>query len=441
MSNRFTIWRGRDSCRAFLSARNRRDDCVFPSGQAKIQMVTDVKRIAQRRFALALVFALPAMCCAQSTTVSDDKRQAAISSEQQGRYLEAEAAWRAVLESQPTDAEAYAHLGLLEAQQGHYKEAVPLYRRAIALDPSITGLQLNLGLSLFKSGAMKEAADTFMPLLKDQPPSSPEALRLTTLIGLARYGSGDYAAAVPFLEQATAADPQNLPFRLALAHSCLWSKQYRCVLDVYHQILTLNAESAEADMLAGEALDEMKDKAGAIQQFRAAVKADPKEPNVHFGLGYLLWGQLQLDEAAQEFQAELDNNPDHAQALTYLADCHMKSNKPEAAIPLLEKAIRIDPSIELAHLDLGMLFADAGRPDDALRELKLAVNLNPDDENVHWRLARFYQATGRREEARAEFEKTKSLQKASDQTVMRKLHEAKAKENPPAENPDAQLKK
>jgi tetratricopeptide (TPR) repeat protein len=395
-------------------------------------MVIAVKRIAQPGLAVALALASAAMCAAQSAAVSDDKRQAAIASEQQGRYLEAEAAWRAVLESQPTNAEAYAHLGLLEAQQGHYKEAVPLYRKAIELNPSMQGLQLNLGLSLFKSGAMKEAADTFAPMLKDQPPSSPEALRLTTLIGLAHYGSGDYAAAVPFLQQATAADPQNLPFRLALAHSCLWSKQYQCVLDVYHQILTLNAESAEADMLAGEALDEMKDKAGATQQFRAAVKADPKEPNVHFGLGYLLWGLLQLDEAAQEFQAELDNNPDHAQALTYLADCHMKLNKPEGAIALLERAIRIDASIGLAHLDLGILLGDAGRPDEALRELKIAVNLNPDDESVHWQLARFYQATGRRDEAKAEFEKTKSLQKASDQTIMRKLHEAKAKENPAA---------
>ena len=203
----------------------------------------------------------------------------------------------------------------------------------------------------------------------------------------------------------------------------------------------LNAESAEADMLAGEALDEMKDKAGAIQQFRAAVKADPKAPNVHFGLGYLLWGLLQLDEAAQEFQAELDNNPDHAQALTYLADCHIKLNKTEGAITLLEKAIRIDPSIVLAHLDLGILYGDAGRSDDALRELKIAVKLNPDDQNVHWRLARFYKATGRNEEATAEFEKTKSLQKASDQTIMRKLHEAQAKGKPVTDNPDAPLDK
>jgi Flp pilus assembly protein TadD len=41
-------------------------------------------------------------------------------------------------------------------------------------------------------------------------------------------------------------------------------------------------------MLAGEAQDEMKNHGGAIEQFRAAVKADPKEPDVHFGLGYLL---------------------------------------------------------------------------------------------------------------------------------------------------------
>ena len=101
-------------------------------------------------------------------------------------------------------------------------------------------------------------------LLKSEPASSPEAQRLTTLLGIAHYGLGEYAAAVPYLKTAAADDPQNLPFRLLLAHSCLSSQQFQCVLDVYHEILTLNAESAEADMLAGEALDEMKDNAGAI---------------------------------------------------------------------------------------------------------------------------------------------------------------------------------
>jgi tetratricopeptide (TPR) repeat protein len=406
---------------------------VAPSlaGKRQCQWRRTLKQFAKLKivFALALTLAVT-LTKGQPIAPADNQRQMAISLEQQGSIAAAEAAWREVLKVHPADADSYAHLGLLEARQERYKEAAPLYRKALALNPEMPGVRLNLGLSLFKSGALKDAILTFTPLLKNEPPSSPEALRLTTLIGLAHYGLGDYAAAVPYLKRASAGDPQNLPFRLTLAQSCLWSKQYQCVLDVYHEILTLNAESAEADMLAGEALDEMKNTAGATEQFRAAVKADPRVPNVHFGLGYLLWGLMQYEEAAQEFKAELANNPDHAQALAYLADADMRLSHPEAAPPLLAKAIRLDPRIELAHLDLGILAADAGRKEDALRELKIAEKLSPNDQNVHWRLARFYQASGRKDEAKVEFEKTRSLQKADDATVFRKLHEAQEKGEP-----------
>ena len=174
----------------------------------------------------------------------------------------------------------------------------------------------------------------------------------------------------------------------------------------------------------------MKDNAGAVEQFRAAVKADPREPNVHFGLGYLLWGLMKYEEAAQEFQAELANNPEHAQALTYLADTNMQLSHPEAATPLLEKALKIDPSITLAHVDLGLLYSEAGKKDEALAELKTAESLSPNDVNVHWRLARFYQAAGRKEEAKAEFEKTRGLQKSEDASIASKLKEAQDKGKP-----------
>jgi tetratricopeptide (TPR) repeat protein len=274
-------------------------------------------------------------CPGQSALTSDQGRETAITLEQQGDNAGAETAWRAYLIVHPLDAEPYAHLGFIEARQEHYNEAVPLYRKALALNPAMPGLRLNLGLSLFKSGALKPAIEVFTPLLKSQPASSPEALRLSTLIGMAYYGLGQYATAVPYLREAIAQSPQDLPYRLVLAHSCLWSKQYKCVLDVYHEILTLNAESAEADMLAGEALDEMQDKAGATQQFRAAVKVNPREPNAHFGLGYLLWAQNQHEEAAQEFQAELANFPNNAEAMVFLADCDIQMNQPESALPLL----------------------------------------------------------------------------------------------------------
>ncbi len=221
-----------------------------------------------------------------------------------------------IAKTQPSNAEAYAHLGFIEARQEHYKQAAPFYRKALALDPAMPGLRLNLGLALFKGGELNEAIQIFLPLLKSEPPSSPDAQRLTALVGIADYGIGQYAAAIPYLEAAAANDRQNLQFRLLLAQSCLFSRQFQCVLDTYHEILALNAESAEADMLAGEAEDEMHNPAAAIEQFRAAVKTDPREPNVHFGLGYLLWTQNQFEEAAEQFQAELANVPDHPQACT-----------------------------------------------------------------------------------------------------------------------------
>jgi tetratricopeptide (TPR) repeat protein len=204
------------------------------------------------------------------------------------------------------------------------------------------------------------------------------------------------------------------------------------VLDVYREILTLNAESVEADMLAGEAEDEMQNHGAAIEQFRAAVKADPREPNVHFGLGYLLWTQNQFEEAAKEFQAELDNVPGNAQALAFLADSYMQLNRSSEAMPLIQKALSMDANVPRAHLDLGILYADAGRREDAIREFKTAARLSPDDPAPHWRLARLYQAMGNKAEAQIEFQKTSNMHKAENETIMNKLKAAQEKGRPDA---------
>src|SRR4029079_9317922 len=112
---------------------------------------------------------------AQIPSSADDPRQIAIAYEQKGDTAKAQNAWEVVLKLQPRDAEAYAHLGLLEARQEHYEEAVVRYRRALALSPEMQGLRLNLGLALFKAGKMKGAADTLLPLTKILPAHSQEA--------------------------------------------------------------------------------------------------------------------------------------------------------------------------------------------------------------------------------------------------------------------------
>jgi tetratricopeptide (TPR) repeat protein len=404
--------------------------CNAPRDNGTLEIY--VSRVAQRLFVLAVALTMCAVrCLGQSAGAEPSQGDAAFALEQQGRIADAEAAWQAIAKIHPNNAEAWAHIGFLESQQEHYTGAVASYRKAAALSPTIPGLQMNLGLALFKAGDLKEAARVFAPLLRRAPPDSPDAQRLRLLLGMAYYGAAEYAAAVSYLRDATARDPQNLPYRLVLAHSCLWSKQYRCVLDVYHQILSLNAESAEADMLAGEAYDEMRDHQDAIEQFRNAVKADPREPGVHFGLGYLLWCQSQFEEAATQFQAESENSPDDAEALAYWADSTVRLGLNDAARPLVEKALRLDSRQELPWLDLGILDAAAGRNGDALNDFSAAARLAPSDVQVHWRLAHLYQAMGKRAEAQAEFARTKTLTQEADKTVMEKLRANRSKDAQP----------
>ncbi len=355
--------------------------------------------------------------------------QAAIALEQQGKTTEAEEAWKASSRARPADPAPFAHLGLLEARQQHYAQAIAFYRKAMALNPGLPGLRLNLGLAYFKDGQYKKALDLFTPLLKAAP-NADETQRLTVLIGMSHYGLGEYAAAAPYLKDASSRDAQNLPLLLTLAHSCLLSSQYPCVLDAFHRMVALNADSAEADMLAGEALDEMKDPIAATREFRAAVEANPKEPNVHFGLGYLLWMQGQTQEAALQFQAELDNFPEHAQAMLYLADADIQMNRLDEAQPLLEKVVKINPANSMGHLDLGIVYTEAGRQDDALRELKRAIAIKPDDVSAHYRLGRVYRSMGKAAEAKAEFDKSKSLNKTADDALLKVMSKVPHSDSP-----------
>jgi tetratricopeptide (TPR) repeat protein len=164
---------------------------------------------------------LTATICPGQTTTASDHHETALILEQQGKNPEAETEWQQYLKTHPASAEAYAHLGLLNARQEHYKEAVPLYRKALALDPRFPSMRPNLGLALFKGGNLSGAIAQFKPLLSSAPSGSADAQRLNILLGMAHYGLREYAAAVGYLKEAAAKDPQNLELRLSLAHSCL----------------------------------------------------------------------------------------------------------------------------------------------------------------------------------------------------------------------------
>ena len=342
--------------------------------------------------------------------IAQDENQAqmrlnAMSLEQKGHNAEAEEIWGAIAKADAGNAEALAHLGLLEARQEHYETAIDYYRRAAAIDSDLQGLQMNLGLALFKAGQFPDAIKAFSSEIRKHPGDR----RLTILLGMAHYGMKDYLVAIPYLRRATELDPQNIPLRMTLAHSCMWSKQYRCVLMVHEEILALKAETAETDMLAGEAFEKMRDNPSAEKEFRAAILKDPKEPTVHFGLGYLLWSQGNWAEAANEFQLEIQNDPRHTKARIYLADSWLRQTESEKALSELEGLDAGDQSEPLLHFDLGIIYANIGRSEDAIRELRTAIDSDAEDSEPHLQIARVYRSIGKTDLAKTELDIAKRL--------------------------------
>lgn len=341
----------------------------------------------------------------------------AIALEQQGRYADAAEAWRALTQHDPKDAAAFASLGLDLARLGKYPEAVTAYRKALRLDPHIEGLQLDLGLALFKQGKLDEA----IAPLRQAAAAAPESEQAAILLGMSYYGTQHFAQALPYLHAAVNRSPGNLEMRGVLAQSCLYAKQYNCTLEQYRQILAANPDSAQAHMLAGEALDGMNQTAQAIAEFQAAEKAAPTEPNVHFGLGYLLWKQHRYEEAAEEFRKEIVNEPMHAQALAYLGDTEMKLEHIADAEAILRRAVHQEGAIQLAWLDLGIVLAGQGKNDEAAADFRQAIQLDPNGVDAHWRLARLYQATGKSVQARAEFAKARALHEKEDKSLVQQM--------------------
>ena len=130
-------------------------------------------------------------------------------------------------------------------------------------------------------------------------------MQARTLLGLSDYGAKRFVEAVRYLEPVAKSDPANAELHRVLAQSCLWAKKYSCAEEEFRQILQRSPDSPAAHMLTGEALDGLGKTPEAITEFEEATKVAPREPNVHFGLGYLYWKSHQYDQAKGEFESEL----------------------------------------------------------------------------------------------------------------------------------------
>ena len=188
--------------------------------------------------------------------------------QQEGRWVEAEACYRAALERAPERAELYNNLAVLQSRMGLPDAAEASYRRALALRPDYADALHNLA-TLYGRGRQHAQAEAALQAFLALRPGDPDGLNS---LGNLYQQVHRYADAEQCYRRALARRPADAKTLNNLA-----------VL-LQHGRRGTEAEAA----------------------YRAAIAADPAYPEARWNLGFLLLAQGRLDEGWPWMEARYD---------------------------------------------------------------------------------------------------------------------------------------
>jgi adenylate cyclase len=127
---------------------------------------------------------------------------------------------------------------------------------------------------------------------------------------------------------------------------------------------------------------------------------DSPIPHRVLAMIYLLLSQHSA--AIEEARKAIEMAPNYADAYMTLGLVYNHSDMEEKAVPVLQKAIRLNPYPPSAYYNiLAWSYYFLGKYDDAIAEGKGAISVNPKDFHAHLVLICAYFSMGREEEARA----------------------------------------
>jgi TolB-like protein len=132
----------------------------------------------------------------------------------------------------------------------------------------------------------------------------------------------------------------------------------------------------------------------AQKLFAEALALDPDNPEAliqsTFALGWAIWAQResrdQILEMRKLAQRAIRADPDDGRGYMLAGITEMWLRHPLAAQTLLQQAIDLNPSLALAHAQLGGNFNLAGRPNEAIHHLRVALRLSANDPNIFYPL-------------------------------------------------------
>jgi Tfp pilus assembly protein PilF len=267
---------------------------------------------------------------------------------------------------EPENADAHHSLGEIEEKLGHPLEAAREYQRAAGIQPSERNV-FDWGTELLTHRALEPATEVF----RRGNHLYPKSVRMLIGLGVAWYARGSSEQAAQSFCAASDLDPANPTPYLFLG----------------------KMQSAE--------LVTPEDSAERLRRF---VQLQPENALANYYYAVSLWKQSAARDAS-------DTDHDPAQE----GNGSGQAAGSAQAQTLLQKAVRVDPKLGPAYLQLGILYSQQGDFSKAIPEYQKAIELSPEFDptlaQTHYRLAQAYLRTGDRAKAKEELE----LRRQADQ--------------------------
>jgi adenylate cyclase len=140
-----------------------------------------------------------------------------------------------------------------------------------------------------------------------------------------------------------------------------------------------------------------------IELAQKALGMDDSLASAHSLLCALYGRKREYDKGIAEGERAVALNPGGTAVLVNYARILSYAGRPEEAISLMQKAIRLNPfGPSISYTDFGTVLRNTGRFEEAVSAFKKSIQLAPDNIGAHTNLTVTYIWMGREKEARAE---------------------------------------
>ncbi len=344
--------------------------------------------------------------------------------------------FQAIVALDPNNADARGNLGVLLFFQGDYAKAAPELRAALKLRPGLWRIQALLGMCEKRIGEIPAARTD---LEQAFPKLQEEKLRVQTGLELVEIYNGsndlDKAAGVAgVLRELRPTDTEIL----YTAHQI-----YSNLADETMLAVALTApKSARMHQLMAHEMARQGNIAGAIAQFREALRIDPRLPGLRFELAEALNSSKDAAEQAQaegEYKAALAANPFDEKAHCRLGEFALGRSELKEALAHYSRAVELQPDDADANLGLAKVLLSMDEPAKAQALLERSAKLEPFNSVTRYHLAAAYRNEGRMDDARRELAEFKRLKGMKQK--LREIYQEMRVEPVRQERPDPSVPK